>query len=239
MTKPIRVLVIEDHKDIAELLYDFFERRGYELDYAGDGLMGYNLASENFYDIILLDLMLPEMDGLEVCRKLRQEANLETPILMLTARDTLQDKIAGLEMGADDYLVKPFEILELEARVKALVRRKEAVEPGVLKVGDLEFNTGTLEVSRGGLPIFLSPISLEILAILMEESPNVVSPMKLESEIWGGSMPDSDTLRSHMYNLRKHIDTPFNQQLLHNVQSRGYRIAVVDEGEFGKRSLGI
>ena len=229
MTKAINVLIVEDHKDIAELLYDFFERRGHELDYAGDGLMGYNLASQNDYDIILLDLMLPEMDGLEVCRKLRTEAKVETPILMLTARDTLQDKIKGLEMGADDYLVKPFEMLELDARVKALLRRKEAApDPAIMKVSDLEFDTGTLAVKRGGVPIYLSPIGLEILTVLMRESPNVVSPMKLENEIWGGIMPDSDTLRSHMYNLRKHIDTPFNQQLLHNVQSRGYRIAVAD-----------
>ncbi|MBT8114165.1 MAG: response regulator transcription factor [Arenicella sp.] len=220
-----RVLIIEDHTDIAEMLYDYFERRDYELDYASDGRMGFNLASQNEYDIILLDLMLPQMDGLDVCRKLREECRNYTPILMLTARDTLEDKIAGLESGADDYLVKPFEILELEARIRALMRRKGQVSrQEVFQVADLEFNTGTLEVSRAGKQIVLSPIGLKILSILMKESPKVVSRNQLEHEIWGDILPDSDTLRSHMYNLRKQIDKPFDTQLLQTVQSRGYRI---------------
>ena len=225
MNNTTRVLIIEDHKDIAEMLYDFFERRDYELDYASDGRMGFNLASQNDYDIILLDLMLPEMDGLDVCRKLREESRNNTPILMLTARDTLQDKVTGLEMGADDYLVKPFEILELEARVKALMRRKgQIAQQEVLEVADLRLDTGTLDVTRGDTPIYLSPIGLKILTILMKESPKVVSRNQLEHEIWGDILPDSDTLRSHMYNLRKQIDKPFDQTLLQTIQSRGYRI---------------
>jgi len=225
MTNNTRVLIIEDHKDIAEMLYDFFERRDYELDYASDGKMGFNLASQNEYDIILLDLMLPEMDGLDVCRRLREESKNFTPILMLTARDTLEDKIKGLEMGADDYLVKPFEILELEARVKALMRRKGQVsQQEILQVEDLELDTGTLDVRRSGQNIYLSPIGLKILTILMKESPKVVSRNQLEHEIWGDILPDSDTLRSHMYNLRKQVDKPFENSLLQTIQSRGYRI---------------
>jgi len=225
MSNTTRVLIIEDHKDIAELLYDYFERREYELDYASDGRMGFNLASSNEYDIILLDLMLPEMDGLDVCRKLREESRVYTPILMLTARDTLQDKIVGLDSGADDYLVKPFEILELEARIRALMRRSGQTEQAeVLQVGELELDTGTLEVKRSGELIYLSPIGLKILTILMKESPKVVSRNQLEHEIWGDILPDSDTLRSHMYNLRKQIDKPFDTALLQTIQSRGYRI---------------
>ena len=225
MTNTTRVLIIEDHKDIAELLYDFFERRDYELDYASDGRMGFNLASQNEYDIILLDLMLPEMDGLEVCRRLREESRVYTPILMLTARDTLEDKVKGLDMGADDYLVKPFELLELEARIKAVMRRKGQIsQQEILQVGDLQLDTGTLEVKRGNAEIYLSPIGLKILTILMKESPKVVSRNQLEHEIWGDILPDSDTLRSHMYNLRKQIDKPFPQPLLQTIQSRGYRI---------------
>lgn len=225
MTNNTRVLIIEDHKDIAEMLYDYFERRDYELDYASDGRMGFNLASQNDYDVILLDLMLPEMDGLDVCRKLREESKVYSPILMLTARDTLEDKVAGLDMGADDYLVKPFEILELEARIKALMRRKgQVTQQEVLEVGDLELDTGTLEVRRSNQTIYLSPIGLKILTILMKESPKVVSRNQLEHEIWGDILPDSDTLRSHMYNLRKQIDKPFEQPLLQTIQSRGYRI---------------
>lgn len=225
MTNNTRVLIIEDHKDIAEMLYDYFERRDYELDYASDGRMGFNLASQNEYDIILLDLMLPEMDGLNVCRKLREESKVYTPIMMLTARDTLQDKVAGLDVGADDYLVKPFEILELEARIKALIRRKgQVAQQEVLEIADLQLDTGTLEVRRAEQTIYLSPIGLKILTILMKESPKVVSRNQLEHEIWGDILPDSDTLRSHMYNLRKQVDKPFDQQLLQTIQSRGYRI---------------
>jgi len=225
MTNNVRILIIEDHKDIAEMLYEYFERRDYELDYASDGRMGFNLASQNEYDVILLDLMLPEMDGLDVCRKLREESKNYTPILMLTARDTLQDKITGLEVGADDYLVKPFEILELEARIKALMRRKgQVTQQEVLEVGDLQLDTGTLEVTRADQQIYLSPIGLKILTILMKESPKVVSRNQLEHEIWGDILPDSDTLRSHMYNLRKQIDKPFEIALLQTIQSRGYRI---------------
>ena len=225
MSNNTRILIIEDHKDIAEMLYEYFERRDYELDYASDGRMGFNLANQNDYDVILLDLMLPEMDGLDVCRKLREESKIYTPILMLTARDTLQDKVTGLDVGADDYLVKPFEILELEARIKALMRRKgQAVQQEVLQVADLELDTGTLEVKRSGTEIYLSPIGLKILTILMKESPKVVSRNQLEHEIWGDILPDSDTLRSHMYNLRKQIDKPFDDALLQTIQSRGYRI---------------
>jgi len=144
---------------------------------------------------------------------------------MLTARDTLEDKVNGLDMGADDYLVKPFEILELEARINALMRRKgQIAQQEVLSVGDLELDTGTLEVKRSGQQIYLSPIGLKILTILMKESPKVVSRNQLEHEIWGDILPDSDTLRSHMYNLRKQIDKPFEQALLQTIQSRGYRI---------------
>jgi DNA-binding response OmpR family regulator len=209
------------------LLYGFFERRDYELDYASDGRMGYNLASNNEYDVILLDLMLPEMDGIEICRRLREESNNFTPIMMLTARDTLEDKIEGLEIGADDYLVKPFEILELEARVKALIRRKGQVShQEVLQIADLELDLGALEVRRDGQLLNLSPIGLKILTVLMQESPKVVSRSQLEHAIWGDILPDSDTLRSHLYNLRKQIDKPFDVSLLQTVQSRGYKIGL-------------
>ncbi|MDG1904843.1 MAG: response regulator transcription factor [Arenicella sp.] len=225
MSNNTRILIIEDHRDIAEMLYDYFERRDYELDYASDGRMGFNLANQNEYDVILLDLMLPEMDGMDVCKKLREESKNYTPILMMTARDTLQDKVKGLDMGADDYLVKPFEILELEARIRALMRRKgQVAQQEILQVADLQLDTGTLEVLRGDVPIYLSPIGLKILTILMKESPKVVSRNQLEHEIWGDILPDSDTLRSHMYNLRKQIDKPFETPLLQTIQSRGYRI---------------
>ena len=223
------ILVVEDNRNLSEMMGEYLETRGFGVDYAGDGHDGYRLAVDNSYDVIVLDLMLPRMDGIELCRKLRNEAKKSTPVLMLTARDTLQDKVIGLDAGADDYLVKPFAIQELEARLRALIRRdRRQVSAEVLKVDDLILDTASLRVSRGGKEIQLSPIGLRLLTILMRESPRVVTRRDIEREIWGDGLPDSDTLRSHLYNLRKAIDRPFQKPLLHTVQTAGYRIADLD-----------
>ena len=223
------ILLVEDHQDIAEMVYAYLERRGYAMDYAADGVTGLHLAVTQDYDVIVLDLMLPGMDGLELCAKLRTEARKDTPVLMLTARDTLQDKVAGLDTGADDYLVKPFEIQELEARVRALIRRRQGgLAPETLKVGDLVLDTGTLIARRAGQELALTPIGLKLLTVLMRASPRVVSRRDLERQVWGEVLPDSDTLRSHLYNLRKTIDRPFEHALLHTVHGAGYRLAVDD-----------
>ena len=224
------ILLIEDHHDIADMVCEFMESRGYIMDYAADGVTGLHLAVTGEYDAIILDLMLPGMDGIVLLEKLRHEARKATPTLILTARDTLQDKLIGLDAGADDYLVKPFEIKELEARVRALIRRQRGQStPETLQVADLVFNTGTMEVSRGETPIKLAPIGLKILRILMQQSPRVVSRREIERQIWGDILPDSDTLRSHMYNLRKYIDRPFDRQLLHTIQNSGYRLVAINE----------
>ncbi len=223
------VLLVEDNRAISETVGEFLERRGYSVDYAADGVSGLHLAVSNSYDVIVLDLMLPGMDGLDVCRKLRQEAKKSTPVLMLTARDTLEDKVTGLDAGADDYLVKPFEVKELEARVRALIRRdRRQVSQEVLRVGDLVLDTATLRLTRAGKDLAVSPIGLRLLTILMRESPRVVSRRDIEREVWGDMLPDSDTLRSHLYNLRKVIDKPFQSQLLHTIHSAGYRLADLD-----------
>lgn len=223
--QPGHLLLIEDHRDIAEMVYEHFERRGYAVDYAGDGLTGLHLAVCNAYDVILLDLMLPGMDGIALCEKLRKEARCTTPILMLTARDTVQDKIGGLNAGADDYLVKPFDIQELEARVRALIRRhRSEVSPGLLQVGDLTLDLATLRVQRGGVSLELTPTALKILKMLMNASPRLVTREEIEREVWSETLPDSDTLRSHLYNLRKVIDRPFAKSMLVTVQSLGYRL---------------
>ena len=224
------VLLVEDHQDIAEMMFGYLERRGYAVDYAADGPAGLKLGAEGDYDVIILDLMLPGLDGLDVCRRLRLESRRTTPVLMLTARDTIEDKVTGLDAGADDYLVKPFELVELEARVRALLRRKRGqVAPELLQVGDLRLDTGTLEVRRGEVRLTLTPIGLKLLTVLMRASPRVVSRRELEREVWGDILPDSDTLRSHLYNLRKTIDKPFDTPLLHTIQSLGYRLAGPDE----------
>lgn len=223
------ILLIEDNRGISEMVGEFLERRGYSLDYAADGITGLHLAVSNSYDVVILDLMLPGMDGVEVCRKLRQEAKKSTPVLMLTARDTLEDKVSGLDAGADDYLVKPFEIKELEARIRSLIRRdRRQVSQEVLRVGELLLDTATLRLTRNGKDLNVSPIGLKLLTILMRESPRVVSRRDIEREVWGDMLPDSDTLRSHLYNLRKVIDKPFQKSLLHTIHSAGYRLADLD-----------
>ncbi|MFO1495488.1 MAG: response regulator transcription factor [Lysobacterales bacterium] len=223
------VLLVEDNRGISEMVGEFLERRGYSVDYAADGVTGLHLAVSNSYDVVVLDLMLPGMDGLDVCRKLRQDAKKSTPVLMLTARDTLEDKVTGLDAGADDYLVKPFEVKELEARVRALIRRdRRQVSQEVLRVGDLVLDTATLRLTRAGKDLQVSPIGLKLLTILMRESPRVVSRRDIEREVWGDMLPDSDTLRSHLYNLRKVIDKPFQKTLLHTIHSAGYRLADLD-----------
>lgn len=225
------ILLIEDHHDIAAMVCEHLEFIGYEVDYAADGVTGLHLAVTGNFDAIILDLMLPGMDGMEICRKYRNEAGGSTPILMLTARDTLEDKVAGLDAGADDYLVKPFEMEELDARLRALLRRAGGgVAPQLLKVGDLEFDTGTLQAKRAGKTITLTPIGMKLLVALMKASPRVVSRRALEREAWGDIVPDSDALRSHLYNLRKAIDKPFDQPLLHNLPGMGYRLAVSGDG---------
>ena len=230
MQDNISLLIIEDHPDIAAMVGDYFEERGYIVDYAADGVTGLHLAVSNEFDAIILDLMLPGMDGLELCRKLRDEAAKSTPVLMLTARDTLEDKIAGLDAGADDYLVKPFETAELEARLRAIIRRASGqVVNETLEVADLRIDTGTLEVFRASQRLSLTPIGLKLLMTLVKASPKVVSRRELERSVWGDIVPDSDALRSHLYNLRKIIDRPFETPLLHTIAGSGYRLVKLDE----------
>ncbi len=230
MNAEYSILMVEDHTDIAEMVTAYLENRGFTVDYAADGVTGLHLAVTNDYDAIVLDLMLPGLDGLDLCARLRNDARKDTPVIMLTARDTLNDKVSGLETGADDYLIKPFAIKELEARLLALVRRSRGdVAKEVLQVGDLSVDTSTMRVERGGVELTLTPISFKILSVLMRAAPSVVSRRELERQVWGDILPDSDTLRSHLYNLRKVIDKPFDNQLLHTIQGSGYRMTAPDE----------
>jgi len=219
------ILLVEDHHDIAEMVCDYLESQGFSVDYAPDGVTALRLASVNAYDALVLDLMLPGMDGLDVCRSLRA-ARVDTPLLMLTARDTLADKLSGFECGADDYLVKPFDLEELAARLTALLRRRRGPRSGdELRIGELSVDLGSLKVSRGGHEITLTPIGFKILSLLMQESPRVVERRAIERAIWGDVPPDSDALRSHMYVLRKAVDRPFARAMIQTVPSAGFRIA--------------
>jgi len=223
------ILLVEDHDDLAASIGDYLEAAGYAMDYAADGAIALNLLDENSYDIIILDLMLPKIDGIRVCERLRERGD-GTPVLMLTARDQVEDKVSGFNAGADDYLVKPFAMEELSARLRALIRRARGeMADGALRVGDLVFDPRTMRVEREGQRVVLSPTSARILKVLMRESPRLVSREQLENELWGDLLPDSDTLRSHMYNLRKGIDRPFETKLLHTVQGMGFKLATPDQ----------
>ncbi|WP_269203668.1 response regulator transcription factor [Cognatilysobacter tabacisoli] len=219
------VLLVEDNRGIAESVGAYLEDRGFEVDYASDGQSALRLTEENTYDAIVLDVQLPRLNGIEVCRHLRQ-TRVQTPVLMLTARDTLEDKLTGLDAGADDYLVKPFATQELDARLRNIIRRaRNEVARPVMQVGDLRFDPVSQQATRGTRTLELSPIGRRLLAILMRESPRVVSRREIEQEIWGDDLPDSDTLRSHLYNLRRAIDRGFDKTLLHTVMSMGYRLS--------------
>ncbi|QIK81113.1 response regulator transcription factor [Lysobacter sp. HDW10] len=226
----MRILVIEDNQDIAANLGDYLEDRGHTVDFAADGVTGLHLAVVNDFDAIVLDLNLPGMDGLDVCRKLRNDARKQTPILMLTARDTLDNKLEGFESGADDYLVKPFALQEVDVRLNALSRRGKGVQARVLNVSDLEYNLDTLEVRRQGKLLQLNPTALKILQSLMEASPAVVTRQDLETRVWGEELPDSDSLRVHIHGLRAVIDKPFEHPLIQTRHGIGYRIAETDAG---------
>ena len=229
-TSPIRALIIEDDSDLAANLYDYLEAKGHQPDSAGDGITGLHLAITNEYDVIVMDVMMPGMDGFTACRKLREEANSTTPILMLTARDTLDDKLAGFESGADDYLVKPFALKELLARITALSRRQlKETNKQLISVADLDFDPNTLEVHRQKKLITLTPIALTILELLIRRSPNVVKRQDIEKEVWHDSPPDSDALRAHIHSLRAAIDKPFEKQLIHTIHGIGFRLVDSDE----------
>lgn len=202
---------------------DYLESKGYMVDFAADGALALQLATAQRFDAIVLDLMLPGINGIEVCRRLRQDAHLTMPILMLTARDRLEDKLEGFEAGADDYLIKPFDLPELVARIEALLRRSRGLK-SEYQIGELTLDAETMEVHRSGIEIKLSKTLFDILRILMREAPKVVSRETIERELWGDDLPDSDTLRSHLYNLRRAVDRPFDQPLIETLAGRGYRL---------------
>ncbi len=232
----MRLLVIEDNRNLVANLFDYFEARGHTLDAAPDGVTGLHLASTQAYDAIVLDWMLPRLEGPEVLRRLRDEQASSVPVIMLTARDELPDKIAGFRAGADDYLTKPFALPELEVRLEALMARMHGRQRRkVLEVHDLKLDLATLEVTRGGQPLHLYPACRKLLEMLMQASPAAVTRQQLEHALWGDDPPDGDMLRSHIYELRRSIDGPFAVKLIQTLPRTGYRLAPPHpEGRDGK-----
>ena len=221
----LRVLVVEDNADLAAMLGDYLESRGHRPDFAADGATGLRLALAQPYDAIVLDRALPRLDGLEVCRQFRARGR-PPPVLMLTTHAPTQDKVHGLAAGADDYLVKLFELAEFEARLQALHRRASGRQAhAVLRVGDLEYDPGAMEARRGGRALTLNPTSRKLLEFLMRETGRIVPREELEYLIWADAPPDADVLRAHMHKLRESVDREFGRKLLHTFRGAGYRLA--------------
>lgn len=225
---PVMVLLVEDDRDLAASVADYLLLEQIQCDHAYNGQAGLTLASENHYDVILLDLMLPRMDGLTVCEKLRQQG-VDIPILMLTARDSLDDKVAGFNAGTDDYLVKPFALEELVVRVQALSKRRSG-QSLKLSVADLEMDLNRQTATRAGQPLKLTPTSWTLLEVMMRASPAPVSRQVLEDTLWPDGIPDTNSLKVHMYNLRQQVDRPFGSPLVHTLPGRGFVIRAQDEG---------
>lgn len=221
----MRILIIEDDATIAANLYDFLEARGHSVDAAADGVTGLHLAITQVFDAIVLDLGLPGMDGLVLARKLREEAHVETPILMLTARDTLDDKLEGFARGADDYLVKPFSLKEVEARLTALHKRSSGrVTTRLLEAGALTLDPKTMAVRFAGNEVKLPPKCLRILELLMREPGRVVGRDEIERLVWGEAQETSDTLRSHLHMLRRALTAAGGHDPIETLHGVGYRV---------------
>lgn len=218
----LMVLLVEDDQDLAQTVVQYLELEQIQCDHASNGVAGLNLMQQNHYQVLLLDLNLPRLDGIKVCQQLRQQGN-DTPILMLTARDQLADKVNGFNAGTDDYLVKPFELQELVVRINALARRRSG-QVKILRYGPLQLNLDERQASRDGHALKLSPTGWRLLETLARAAPAVVSREQLEQAVWGDELPDSNSLKVHLFHLRKAVDTPFDQALIKTVSGQGFAL---------------
>lgn len=214
------ILLIEDERDLAELVVEFLEGEGVECDYAADGLQGLALLQQNTYDAVILDIMLPRMNGLDLCEQMRAEG-CTTPCLMLTARDSLDDRLEGFKRGTDDYLVKPFALPELKARLQAIVRR-HSPQHSKLSIADLTLNLERREARRGGRVLELSPLSWNLLVALAKASPGIVSRTALEDAGWPDEAPSRDAFKVQLYRLRQQVNGEGEPPLLHTLRGAGF-----------------
>ncbi len=226
MSNSFDILLVEDNADLAGNIVDYLEALGHRLHYAADGESGLREALVNPVDIILLDLALPNRDGLSVCAEIRRRADRRVPILMLTARDTLDDKLAGFASGADDYLVKPFSLAELAARVVALAQRPHLGQLYRFSIGPLTIDRQARVATREGQQLRLTPLLWELLLMLAEAWPHPVSRDEATLRLWGDEPPASDSLRAHLHLLRQVVDKPFHLPLIETVHSVGFRLKV-------------
>lgn len=222
----MKILVVEDEKRIADSIKKGLEQEKYIVDVAYSGNDGYDLASSEKYDLIILDIMLPEMNGIEICQTLRKEKN-STPVLMLTAKGQIHEKVEGLNSGADDYLTKPFSFDELLARIKALTRRKGTIIHTILSLLDLSLNTETYEVKRGKTQIKLSSKEYTLLEYLLRHPDQILTKDKIITQVWDyDSEILPNTVEAHIKKLRDKIDVPFKNQppMIKTIRGFGYKI---------------
>ena len=220
----MKVLIVDDSPNVIETIGDYLEMMGVIVDCAYHGEAAIHMLKENHYDVIVMDVMMPKMDGVMAVKTLRSELLCQTPTLFLTAKDTLEDKMAAFKAGGDDYLLKPFAMEELYLRLQALSVRGPRIDTGKLTFADIEYDTKTETVTRGGQPIKLSRIQLKILKVLLQNASSIVSRQHIITAIWGDEFPNSDSLRSHIYGLRTSLDRGFDHSRLETIHGQGYRL---------------
>lgn len=222
----LSVLVIEDTPEIGREVCDFLSAQGMQVDYAATGNLGLSLAQQQHYDVIVLDVMLPDINGVTVCKTLKQSCDPLPAVLMLTARDSIADKSLGFDAGADDYLTKPFDLTELLLRCQALARRHQLHQSQTIVIGELALNEKQQLAQRQGQSLKLSSTDFAILLLLVQAYPNAVSRQQLVNKIWGDEAPDSDVIRSHIYTLRQALDKPFATPMLATLHGIGFKLQV-------------
>ena len=224
--QPLHILIIEDNAALAANIYDYLEACGHHPDAAPDGESGLSLLAIKRYDAVVLDWMMPRMDGMAMLERLRKQLKSRIPVIVMTAKDQLENKLQGFGTGADDYVVKPVALAELEIRLRVIVERAQGALAAsqVLAVADLQFDLGTLEVRRAGKLLAMTPVRRQLLELLMRRSPGLVRRDELETLIWSDRVPDNDVLRSHMHMLRKAVDGEAALKLIKTVTGSGYRL---------------
>lgn len=220
----LKILLIEDNPTLARQTGEFLQAHGWQIDFAHNGRLGSRLALEQIYDLVILDLGLPDIDGLAVCRQIKEQAPVNLPVLMLTARDAFADKAQGFETGADDYLCKPFDPRELALRCRALARRDLLHRSDRICIGELTVRCREHKAVRAGKPLKLTFTAFRVLAILARAYPEPVSRSAIAHQIWGGEPPETDALKSHIYSLRQVLDKPFPFPMLRTIANLGYQL---------------
>lgn len=221
----MKILLVDDNFQISETIADYLELRNCIVDFAYNGQDALSIIEEQSFDVVVMDIMMPKMDGISAVKKIRSELNKTVPIIYLSAKDKLEDRLEGFDSGADDYLVKPFSLEELYARITALYNRTNKTVSGIVTFKDIQIDTEQKQVSLGSNQLKLPPIQYKILLLLIKKAPNLVTKSDIIEHIWGDSEPNSDALRSHMYGVRSTISKQDSQTQLETVFGKGFKLS--------------